>query len=289
MTIRGRVVTPGGAGVALSVVILGRLDPAEVIVTMHRVTTDSDGRYELRVPPGRYSVTIATLLPEFVPPLVERQTPRRDVQQDVDWADIEVRRARPVESVVDEAAAPVADADVRVTASRVDRFETQTRISTKFTTDAQGRFTMPQLDEEERYAIYARTADRACQAPVLVTPGQQREPLKLVVSPAAATRVKGRATDTSGKPVAGAEALVYWSIESVSRFSESAGYSVHIERLKTDDAGWFESPALWPEGQYRAQVQAAGHTRAQTEQESSAAPASIRPRRSGCCRGRWSL
>jgi len=113
VTVTGRVLDPGGATVADAVFRLRRLgDGAPVLLGAD--ATGPDGRFALDVPTGTFEVLVA-------PPAGERLQGLRlsmvTVRADSSWGDLALAAGLLLEvTVVDEAGAPVAGADLDVSA-----------------------------------------------------------------------------------------------------------------------------------------------------------------------------
>ena len=127
--------------------------------------------------------------------------------------------------------------------------------------DAQGRFHVMVPKEQpaveagsltRTQQLWARSGDRMTREPLVLSPGRE-EPVRLVVEDGVACRVGLRAVDGDGRPVAGAEASVMWSLNYTGTIVSTGA---------TDGAGVYSSELLWPFGSYSVTVVKPGHRKA---------------------------
>lgn len=267
ITMRGRVVGPKGEPVAAARIFFGGLDGQGVVVKQLSAPTDADGRYECPVERGWYLISISALPEKYTAPIVD-QYERRNVQKDTDWGDFAVRAARSVEFiVVDESGKPVADAGVRIAMFAPQFFETRNGRWASVPTDAEGRVTFRNLDDEDRYAVYAAAGERTSDGPVMITPSEVTGPVRIPISAATAARIVGRVVDSAGEGVAEADVSIFWTVLNTGRFSGLHSGSHRLTRVKTDEKGAFVCTGLWPGDRYRVSVQKRGYSASDDDAE----------------------
>ncbi len=156
-------------------------------------------------------------------------------------------------TVVDPAGKPVAGATVLVGGTSMN-FPTQGRIAT----DAAGRFVIRGLSPEGGVVgVTARKGDRLTAAPVVADPASPATEVRVVVSERFAARVRARAVDVAGRPVAGARADLVYTLTLLLR---QGGGGAGTERVGvTGPDGRFESDAF-PAGEtYAVSFSAPGY------------------------------
>src|SRR5262249_41466918 len=112
--------------------------------------------------------------------------------------------------VVDTAGAPLRGVSV-LTAHDV------TGLRSFPVTDAAGRFRLTDLGPDDVTALRARTPTATTAGAVHVNVKGLNEPVKLVVSDANASRLRGRVVDPGGNPIADAFVGVGWICRGVGR------------------------------------------------------------------------
>lgn len=288
--------TAGGRGPAASAVISGRVLAADNGVPLRRALvsaqgggrpvvaqTDFDGRFEVRVPPGRWSLAAAkpgyvTLRLgqrrafESVPPLEIRPG------QHVGNADFVLPRGGAITGrVFDELGDPVLDARVRVLRYRMVRGRKQlSSAGIAVTTDDRGMYrlyglapgqyyvsaaaeTRP-LDRGDEQALkyadtyYPGTADLTAAQRVAVDVGDEQTNVNFSLLPVRTVRVSGTVVDASGAPV-GPGSVTLTTAFDVSDGSVPLGANA---RIQAD--GSFEIPDVIP-GSYTLIARSRGRIR----------------------------
>ncbi len=224
--IRGRVLA-GDTGVALRRALVSAQGGGRPVVAQ----TDFDGRFELEVPPGRWTVTAAkagfvTLRLgqrrafESVPPI------EIDAGQRMENADFILPRGGAISGrVFDELGDPVLDARVRVLRYRMVRGRKQlSSAGIAVTTDDRGVYRLYGLPPGQYYVsaraetrpldrgdvplkyattYYPGTADITDAQRVLVDVGDEQDNVNFLLLPMRTARVSGTVVDVSGAPLAG--------------------------------------------------------------------------------------
>lgn len=189
--VTGRVVASGtGEGI----------EGVELTVDKNRVRTDSQGRYQNWVIPGRLSVSIYRApmpwfeaMPYHSPEVVEEAS--------VELKPIELLQCEPIRGVIiDEQNRRVTGARVSadwfLRAPRLARLERDMDI-----TGTDGSFTLLRVPADAEVVISAWDDDRATRTPVSVPPGE-RKAIRLQVRPEAVVKIEGQVRDDSGNPIA---------------------------------------------------------------------------------------
>jgi hypothetical protein len=218
-------------------------------------TTDAEGRYGSYGRPGEVGVSVMQPLPpDHVPPTGDAAPPvRLAAGADHTFPDLILEpTATAAGEVVDGAGRPLAGVAVR-TAHDV----ALPSVLTPTLTDATGHFTLRHLDPADFTMLWARTATAVTERPVQLEPAKQQGPVKLVLTEAAAFRLRGQIVDATRKPVADAAVRVEWRYPGVGKHSRM-GYGDYLGTYRTDADGRFETLALWPGDQYRVHVTADG-------------------------------
>jgi RNA polymerase sigma factor (sigma-70 family) len=252
--VRGRVVDRDtGAGVAgVELWVMQALEGGAVSLSA-QVVTDADGRYTARVRPGKVTVQVMASPDSHLRP--SEMLPVTAVPGDTEYETIRLRRAAAVEgAVVDDRGRAVPRASVWTVQPRGMMLPS----GTAWAGDREGRFTVRGVPREDTVPLRARTGDAVTATPALVVPGKVKAPVRLVVSPRNAFRVRGTVEDRSGRPVPGAVVEVEWGYRFASRQQDAEGSASRLEQHVTDAGGRFVSKALWPGDQYRVRVTAPG-------------------------------
>ncbi|MEW6250330.1 MAG: carboxypeptidase-like regulatory domain-containing protein [Planctomycetota bacterium] len=233
------------------------------------IVTDTEGRYAATVNAGAVKVRIVELPPEYTLPRDFDWNFRLDAQHDAEWPDLELTPAVKLSGVVvDESGHPVAGADV--VPARPYEQHSQMSLET-LQTDADGRFTVAQLDPEEPLPLRARTLAAATDGAVVIVPSELTSPVELVVSAASSFHVRGRVVDRMHQPVAGVAVEIWWlcplknlAIPDRPRAPHGFAISSLLQRLHTGPDGRFESEALWPGDNYKVRTADHGAARAES-------------------------
>jgi len=211
--------------------------------------TDAEGRYRLRVLPGKTTVhpggAEGYVSPDFGRSRIEV------VVEDADAAlpDITLEPGVQVTGrVVDEEGEPVADAEVVHTASDLT-FHSPAR------TDGSGEFTVGWVAPDQAFTARARKGDLMTAAPVPVDAAGE-EPLELVIREGAGVRLAVRVVDGDGNPIEGAEVNAYWRAED---------WGMYPTLGETGADGRLVSEVQWPEGSYQMVATAPGCSKVETD------------------------
>ncbi len=212
--------------------------------------TDAEGRWSLRVLPGR-----TVVYPGGAEGYVSREFGRSNVEvmvtdADATAPDIALKRGVTVTGrVVDAGGQPVAEAEVVHTAQEF-------AFMRPTTADAEGAFSITGIDPESSFTVQARKGDLMTEAPVTVDPGSG-EPIELVVRANAGVRLAVRVVDGDGNPVAGAQVMGYWRAED---------WGTYPTLGETDADGRLVSEVQWPQGTYKVTVTAPGCDQAESDE-----------------------
>jgi uncharacterized GH25 family protein len=260
--VRGRLVNKvTGAGIPGIDLYLAEISEKGAASIHSQVVTDAEGRFAGHVPSGRLGimqVRSGSGLVDFLPPTGYWVKPAEVAAGATHtFPDISLEPAVAIDGVVHDAAGqPVPG--VWVHAAHVIPNEQPTTI-----TDAQGRFTLRGLGKDETTALRVRTARAATDGGVLVDVAERTGPVRLTVTEAAASRLRGVVVDTAGQPIADAAVRIESRFRGVGR-SAQYGFGSWLETHRTDADGRFETQALWPGDQYRAQLTADGFGQAES-------------------------
>jgi RNA polymerase sigma factor (sigma-70 family) len=223
--------------------------------------TDAEGRFAAYGPPGAWvEVTMYGSPAGYAMPTEYPKPVKLDVQAPQAFADVKFRKTLNLRGVVvDAAGRPVASPAVRP--ARLNLRQDGPDVITGKT---DGTFTLTDLDPADVVAVRVKHAD-AVNVPTPVEVGTQDGPVTITVTEKNACRVRGRVTDTAGKPLAGAKVGVTWHYQGLGR---EASYSTSrgVELLTTDADGRYESGALWPGDHYSVTVRKDEYARGESKQ-----------------------
>ncbi len=289
LVVRGRVVDrASGAGIAGVEVWVGHLSPQNVFTDLMPVTTDAQGRYTGYTKPGRVRVEVRRTPGDYVMPGNELLDPCPEGVKELDYPIITLARTVPVRGVVvDEAGRPVAGASVQA----LIPYGGWDSGPTAFT-DAAGKFTLKGLDPTDTAPLRVRTERAVTDGAVVIVPAERKEPVRLVVSPKYAFRLKGTVVGPDGRPVAKARVMLFWQRNYVSKRTRLAGIGGNFEEYATDADGGFVTGPLWPGDTYRVEVTAPGYGKGGSAQirgrtgETRELPRLVLARSGGVVRGR---
>ncbi|MBO0700864.1 MAG: carboxypeptidase regulatory-like domain-containing protein, partial [Zavarzinella sp.] len=226
------------------------------------VESDGEGRFVAYGPPGEWGRPVLFDPPAgYTSPEPEIKAVKLDPKAPHAFPDLKLRPTVGLRGVVvDEAGQPVAGPEVwpgRVNIRGPGQLEA---LAGK----ADGTFAIPDLDPDDVVAPRVRKKE-AVNVPTPVEVGKQDGPVKVTLSPKNACRIRGRVTDTAGRPLAGAKVGVtwhYWGLGRESQYGTSRG----VESLTTDADGRFESRALWPGDNYNVTASHEGYGKADSGQ-----------------------
>lgn len=241
-------------------------------------TTDAEGRFELRLPPGKMRVFVSHTPPEYLVPRPDTQNTPREIANDDEWPTFELSRAVQVEGVVlDEQGQPAPHAELHI-----DLYRRNGRVYDWLPgmSDGDGKLTIRQVDPEVRFSLRARTRDAVTQGFVLVTGSELKGPTELKISKEYVFRLHGKVVDETGLPVPEAKVSLEWerSAYGVSgdrplrsgpggpqpRFLDHTRKRSELAELAADVDGKFASPVLWPGDNYQVIVAAPGYAELKT-------------------------
>jgi RNA polymerase sigma factor (sigma-70 family) len=164
-------------------------------------------------------------------------------------------------TVSDEAGKPVAGAEVSVGYTGSNIYG-----GGRVVTDAQGAFVLKGVNPEGGvFGVTARQGKRITSAPVAVDPAKQDGVIRVVISERFAARVRARAVDRAGRPVAGASVELAHSVQYLERDSGTTGFGIGMGAGVTDADGRFESDTIQPGDQYSVAFSAPGFRGAATD------------------------
>ncbi len=271
-TITGRVIDEStGQGIAGVSLRAYKVQRSNSLMYGNLATTDSSGNYRLAVEPG-----MVMIQPDNPPRthmgMATELCPRFEVKADRSWPDLKLARAVAIDGVaVDSSGKSVSGAEVHVVVPDVHVF-----IGTAMPVISQpdGSFRLEQLDPDDRVPVRARTRDAATDGAIVIRTKEQKEKGRLTITldPKFAFRVKGRAVDQRGKPIANVAATLWWSRQLVSeKVMKGMGYGSALDSLKTDQDGRFVSQALWPGDRYKVSFESKVFAKAETPETTGTA------------------
>ena len=163
--------------------------------------------------------------------------------------------------VVDENGQAVADAEIAVVWP-----PGPAKPSTR--SNAEGRFSITDVDSAIPLPLRARTADAATTGATVVLPADFDKPVKLLLSARNAFRLRGKVVDRHGKPAPGASVSVVWrhrGPDERSPYALAGGRRIlgrdapALNKVAPAADGDFETPALWPDENYHLVASAPGY------------------------------
>jgi len=241
-------------------------------------TTDAEGRFELRLPPGSTHVFVYDAPRTFlVPPSDIPNSNARTIADGEEWPTFELAHAAQVEGIVVDATrqpAPHAELHIDLYRRSSRPYDWLPSVS-----DGDGKFAISQVDPEMRFSLRARTPEAVTDGVVLVTASELKGPAKLAVSKKHVFRLRGKVVDETGLTVPQATVSIEWErpVYGIVRnrlrplpngfAPQFRGYTrrrTEFEQLATDADGKFESSVLWPGDNYQAIVAAPGYANLET-------------------------
>jgi protocatechuate 3,4-dioxygenase beta subunit len=246
-----------GAGLMASV------QSAHGHVSVPEAKAGADGKVELTVPAGMVSVTPGAadgykVVPFRTSPVLGGTSSTEAVPvgpgESRDFGRFALIRTVDLHgTVVDPEGKPVAGATV-VGGGTATNFPTQARI----VADASGRFVIRGLSPEAgAVGVTAREGHRLTAAPVIADPASPGTEVRVVVSARFAARVRARAVDAAGRPVAGARVDL---VHTLTLLLRQGGGVAATERVGlTGPDGRFESDAFQAGDTYAVSFSAPGY------------------------------
>ncbi len=265
VTISGRVVdartSKGVEGVGVACYRIDNLYRQN----MRSARTDAEGRYRVLAQSGRVYIEPQGL-PRTYLVSNDADCPNLEVKADRAWPDLKLSPATELHGrVVDASGHPAAGAEVFLLAA--DR-PGASRRREPIRTGPDGAFHFDQLDPDDKLSLWARAGDATTDGTVVVRPVEVKGQLTLAVDPKHAVRIRGLATDSNGRRIAGARVTLWWDRPYASEKNQRKGMSVGsvLETYTTGDNGWFVFRGLWPELMYNVVIEARGHNKAEAPQ-----------------------
>lgn len=252
--IRGRVVNAetgepvAGAQVRSNITRNGRY------LRSSSVETVADGTYLLHSLPGKVQLKIESAA-GFIPSpdsgvgkIFEQRMPRREVNADTRWPDLEVDPATEfVVRVVDTNGKPVPNAQVRYApyAHANGVFGAPSLL-----TDENGECAINGVAINDTLPIWARTDNAVSSGRTVVTPKELDGPVVIRISPNFGARVRCVVKTRGGEPIAGAELKFGTAYGYVTKWLPDRGLLIggDAATATTNAEGISLSPVLW-EGQ----------------------------------------
>ncbi|HEV7222593.1 MAG TPA: hypothetical protein VGN42_07820, partial [Pirellulales bacterium] len=283
--LRGRVIDrESGKGVENVTLFVNQSPPkgeSRAVTDHQQLTTDAQGEFEVRLPSNETRIQVLRVPRAFLGPQYDYQHPlslSRNIGDGDEWPTFELSRAAQVEGlVIDEAGQPTPGAELQIDLMRRSGLPHDWRPSHS---DANGRFTLHQVDPAVKFSLRARTPNAVSDGLTPVTPAKMDGPVQVKVSKQHVFRLRGKIVTDVGRPVPRAavslrwEGRVYMGRSSPGLGSSLLTYSTRrsdLEQLAAHDDGTFESGALWPEDKYRAIVSADGYATVETFEITGAA------------------
>ena len=224
-------------------------------------TTDAEGRYTIAARPGKTAIELAEA-PKTYLGLDSSQYHQPDIKADQTWPDLKLAPATDLDGiVVDASGHPVTGAEVFILAH--DR--RGARHDEPIRTGSGGTFHFEQLDPDDDLSLWARSGDATTNGAVVVRPKEVKGKLTLTVDPEYTVRIRGLATDSTGKRVAGAKVTLRWVRPYATRKGERPRGWVGsvLESSVTREDGWFVFRGLWPGLDYNLVIEARGYNKAE--------------------------
>lgn len=157
--------------------------------------------------------------------------------------------------VVDDTDKPVAGAKLLVGYTDKNFYRGKAILS-----DANGQFIIRGMSPAGGvFGVTARKGDAISAAPMAVDPVKPGGLIRLVISPKFAARVRVRAVDRAGKPIANAGVELGHSITYLASGGGAVGFGTAPKVGATAPDGWFESDIQQPGDRYAVTLSALGY------------------------------
>jgi hypothetical protein len=241
-----------GKGVAGAKLVAGITRGQGDYISVPEQVADAEGKVELLVPAGMVSVTpqaaegyaVTKIGTNRFNELSTEPTPVAAGKSHDFGTFALVKTVELAGVVVDDGDKPVAGATVSVGYN-------QYAGGTGETTDERGRFVLKGLNPEGGVVgVTARKGEAITAAPVGVDPGKPEGELRLVVSPKFGARMRVRAVDRTGKPLAGVGVELMHTVMFLSRGGGITGMGTGGRVGATDADGRFATGVLQPGDRY---------------------------------------
>jgi len=205
------------------------------------ITTDDAGVARLRLPAGPFS---AYLGPDVLAPTWGRREGTIVEGETLEWT-LEVGRGTTLlGKVLQPDGGPAADA---VVWTKVPRRRVGDPVKTVAQTD--GSFELASLPPQEKWELFAATADAALREPFVVDPAGDLDRLELRLVARPRTRLSGTVVGQDGQPIAGVELQATERLSDNSLFGDLDSPDPAL-RVLTDANGGFEFRGLWCDARY---------------------------------------
>jgi hypothetical protein len=225
------------------------------------VKADAAGKIDVLVPPGMISIT---------PMTIAGYTPRKVANNPFNTFSTEPLPVAPGQTrdfgsfalvkTVDVTGIVVDEDDKPVARARVEAGYSGTNSAAGTTTATDGTFVLKGANPEGGvFGITAHKGDLITAAPVAVDAGKLNGVVRVVVSAKYGARVRVRAVDRAGKPIAGVGIELAHSVSYLSRGAGITGSGTGRKVGATDAAGRFESVVLQAGDQYSITLSAPGY------------------------------
>ena len=223
-------------------------------------TTDTEGRYTIPARPGKILIELRQV-PKTHLGLNYSEFPRVEVKSaDQTLPDLKLSPATGLDGVVvDAAGQPVVGAEVFVVVPDPPG-DFSHDLPTR--TGPGGAFHLEKLDPDDDISLRARSGDATTNGAVMIRPKDVKGKLTLTIDPEYTVRIRGLATDLTGKRIAGATSTLRWHRSYVSKKPDQGSeIGSPIASYTTSDNGWFVFRDLWPGDRYSVVIEAKGHAR----------------------------
>jgi RNA polymerase sigma factor (sigma-70 family) len=233
-------------------------------VSVRDTQANADGRIDLLVPAGMVQLSPGTAAGYAVIPPFSTNPFNNDSTEPVPVAPGKVHDfgaftlVKTVDFagvVIDDTDKPVAGAKVFVGYSGRNFYRGKAILS-----DANGRFMIRGMSPAGGvFGVTARKADAITAVPVAVDPAKPEGTIRLVISPKFAAKVRVRAVDRGGKPIANASVELGQMGTYLANVGPAAGFGTSMKVGATVMDGWFVSDILQPGDRYQVTLSALGY------------------------------
>jgi RNA polymerase sigma factor (sigma-70 family) len=223
--------------------------------------SDADGRYRIPGRPGMMQIQFHGVPTTYLG-LADSDYPMLEVAADRTWPDLKLAPAGGLDGlVVDEMGRPVAGAMVYFLVA--DRLGSgPVRDGTQ--AGPEGTFHLDAIDPDGPVSLWGLTGDATTNGTITVRPKEVKGRLTLTVDPKHALRIRGLATDATGKRITGASVMLRWLRPNPDERrrrdgSRVAGLTSPLASATTGQDGWFVFRGLWPGLSYEVTIEAKGY------------------------------
>ena len=204
-----------------------------------------EGRYSVLAQPGTVQIR-AEGLPKTYLFTSYADHPNLEVKADRTWPDLKVAPAvELVGIVVDATGRPADGAEVHLITQDLDRAPC---ARTRSGPDPMAPSTTIRSIPTASSSLWARAGDATTSGTVVVRPREVKGKLTLTIDPKCASRIRGMATDSTGKPIAGATVTLWWNRWHPTENDRPMLSAQNVlETYTTGENGWFVFRGLWPD------------------------------------------